>query len=114
MYCESKMPSSRDRRRQVGRPRSGAKRSAHLRLRQIATDDAPFINIDLPGPKDDLALLKDIDPGEQLLIIRTLAEALAITDDYDPLRNPGSSMRQLRTLFASLRLRAALRRLENE
>jgi hypothetical protein len=108
------MPNQNDRRRQVGRPRSVVNRSAGSRLRQTATTDAAYSGADLPGPKDNLASLKDIDREEQVLIVRTLVRALAIIDHFDPVRNPASSMRQLRTLFASARLRAALRRLNSE
>ena len=106
------MPNPNDRRRQVGRPRSVVNRSARSRPRQTATADAPYTGADLP--KENLASLKDIDREEQVLIVRTLVRALAIIDHFDPVRNPASSMRQLRTLFASARLRAALRRLESE
>lgn len=80
-------------------------------LRTIPTRDTPKLADNLSLPDGSPAALERED---QVLIISTLAKAVAISDQYDPRRNPGRSMRQLRSLFSSSRLRAALRRFDLE
>jgi hypothetical protein len=74
----------------------------------VPTGDSPNLTEDLSLPDDSSAAA--IEREDRELIIDTLAKAIAITDQYDPRRNAGRSMRQLRTLFSSSRLRTALRR----
>jgi hypothetical protein len=81
-------------------------------LRTIPTSDTPRLTDDLPPPEASLA--SEIEREDRAMIVDALAKAMTIADQYDPRRNPGRSMRQLRTLFSSSRLRAAMRRYEAE
>jgi hypothetical protein len=106
------MPNSNDRRRRpIGRPKTDPNPRAEVSLRTIPTRDSPKLAGDL---SPDGSLASAIEREDHELIVGALARAVAISDQYDPRRNPGRSMRQLRSLFASSRLRAALRRFDAE
>ena len=77
---------------------------------ELLASEAPGIASDKPSSSEEVHIKED----DLRLICETLNRAVALTDRYHPLRNPGSSMRQLRTLFASARLRAALSRFSND
>jgi hypothetical protein len=107
------MPNSNDRhRRPIGRPKTDPTRRTEVSLRTIPTRDSPKLAGDLSLADGSLA--SAIEREDHELIVGALARAVAISDQYDPRRNPGRSMRQLRSLFASSRLRAALRRFDAE
>jgi hypothetical protein len=74
----------------------------------------PKITSSLPLLNDGCDSIPGAEGDNLRLIVDALEKAIAVTDAYEPRRNPGSSMRQLRTLFSSRRIRTALRRYQIE
>jgi hypothetical protein len=89
---------------------ASVKATSDRRPNEIPTNDALSFAGDFISKYEEA----DLDDEDLRLIFETLDKAIAVIDDYDPRINPGSSMRQLRTLFASVRLRASVRRFHDQ